>query len=128
MSKRKRRWSREFKATAVARMESTETVQGLARELGVHRGLLFKWRRGLVSGGDVSLHPAGRPPKLGVALANADRSAVPADLTAARQRIAELERKIGQQQLELDFFRTALRHVGEQRPKQDDPGETPSSR
>jgi hypothetical protein len=65
---------------------------------------------------------------LGVALAIADRSAVPADLTAARQRIAELERKIGQQQLELDFFRTALRHVGEQGPKQDDPGETPSSR
>jgi hypothetical protein len=29
--------------------------------------------------------------------------AVPADLAGARQRIAELERKIGQQQLELDF-------------------------
>ena len=42
----------------------------------------------------------------------------PADLTdpaEAQQRIDELERKIGQQQLELDFFRAALRHVRELR-------------
>jgi hypothetical protein len=34
---------------------------------------------------------------------------------AAARRIAELERKIGQQALELDFFRAALRHVREPR-------------
>jgi hypothetical protein len=34
---------------------------------------------------------------------------------AAARRIADLERKIGQQQLELDFFRVALRHVRELR-------------
>ena len=45
MSKRKHRWSREFKEAAVARMESAETVCGLALELGVCRELLFKWRR-----------------------------------------------------------------------------------
>jgi hypothetical protein len=39
-----------------------------------------------------------------------------------------LERKIGQQQLELDFFRAALRHVREQRPTKGGPGETPSTR
>jgi transposase len=33
------------------------------------------------------------------------------DPAAAARRLAELERKIGQQQLELDFFRAALRHV-----------------
>ena len=33
-----------------------------------------------------------------------------AALAAARGRIAALERKVGQQQLELDFFRQALRH------------------
>jgi transposase-like protein len=37
------------------------------------------------------------------------------DPAAAARRIAELERKIGQQQLELDFFRAALRHVKELR-------------
>jgi hypothetical protein len=33
------------------------------------------------------------------------------DPAAAARRIAELERKIGQQSLDLDFFRAALRHV-----------------
>ena len=33
------------------------------------------------------------------------------ELAGAQRRIAELERKIGQQQVDLDFFRRALRHV-----------------
>ncbi len=128
MSKRKRQRSREFKEAAVARMESAETAQALADELGIYRGLLFKWRRGLSSGGAFALRPSGRPAKVRVATDIVAPSAVPADFTAARQRIEELERKIGQQQQDLDFFRAALRHVGEQRPKQDEPGETASSR
>jgi transposase len=43
-------------------------------------------------------------------------------LAAARQRIAELERKIGQQHLELDFFRQALRQVRGKRQPSDGPG------
>jgi hypothetical protein len=39
------------------------------------------------------------------------RSALFNDGEAARRRIAELERKIGEQQGDLDFFRQALRHV-----------------
>jgi hypothetical protein len=46
-----------------------------------------------------------------------------------------LERKIGQQQLDLDFFSRSprlrrgrpLRHVREQRPRQGGPGETTSA-
>ena len=33
------------------------------------------------------------------------------ELARAQRRVAELERKIGQQQVELDFFRQALRQV-----------------
>ena len=33
------------------------------------------------------------------------------ELLAARKRIAELERKVGQQELELDFFGEALRRI-----------------
>jgi transposase len=128
VSKRKRRWSRDFKEAAVARMESAETVQGLAHELGIYRGLLFKWRRELTGGGAVVLRPAGRPVRSRERAAIADAGAVPADLAAETRRIEELERKIGQQQLELDFFRAALRHVGEQRLNKGGPGETPSSR
>jgi hypothetical protein len=37
------------------------------------------------------------------------------DLARAQRRVAALERKIGQQQVDLDFFRRALRHVRERR-------------
>jgi hypothetical protein len=33
------------------------------------------------------------------------------ELLAARKRIADLERKVGQQELELDFFGEALRRI-----------------
>jgi hypothetical protein len=49
------------------------------------------------------------------------------ELEAARQRIAELERKVGQQQLELDFFQQALRRVEALRRSSDGPGATASS-
>jgi hypothetical protein len=44
------------------------------------------------------------------------------DLDAARKYIAELEGKVGQQQVELAFFRQALRQVGEPRWPSDGPG------
>jgi hypothetical protein len=53
------------------------------------------------------------------------------DVAKSQQRIAELERKIGQQQVELDFFRQALRQVRGKRRPSDGPGvkaSTPSSR
>jgi transposase len=54
-----------------------------------------------------------------------------AALAAARGRIAALERKVGQQQLELDFFRQALRHfeaVRRTTQRSGAPASTPSSR
>jgi hypothetical protein len=59
-----------------------------------------------------------RPMRLGdEARAQAPPETPAAELEAARTRIAELERKIGQQQVELDFFRQALQQVrGARRP------------
>ena len=51
-----------------------------------------------------------------------------AELEAARKRIAELERKVGQQQLDLDFFQRALRHVGAPRQPGIKPGVTGSTK
>jgi len=50
------------------------------------------------------------------------------DLAAARERIIALERKIGQQHLELDFFQQALRQVREARQLNDGPGVPASTR
>lgn len=129
MSVRKRRWSKEFKEAAVARMEAAETIGGLASELGIYRGMLFKWRRAFEAGGSAALRTVGRSPaRTPVSETTVPSVVIPVDLTAAQRRIEELERKIGQQQLDLDFFRAALRHVRDQQPRKGESGETPSTR
>jgi hypothetical protein len=49
-------------------------------------------------------------------------------LAAARARIAELERKIGQQQVDIDFFQEALRQIEGIRRANAEPGVTASTR
>jgi len=132
-------FSREFKLSAVRRMLAGENVSALARELAVLRKDLYVWRERFRAGGPEALRSRGRPRKLGLTEAPAlaassqpppdrppDRVAL-AELVAARQRIAELEAKIGRQALELDFFQRALRQVGEVRRGKDKPGAAPST-
>jgi transposase len=125
MSKGKRRvYSREFKLSAVKRALAGESVEALSRALGVPSGHLYKWCRHYRAGGGDALRPACRPRK-GRGILDLEG---PYDLATARKRIGELERKVGRQQLELDFFRAALRQVeGERRPN-DGLGERTSTR
>ena len=111
-----RRLSREFKLAALARMAAGENVSALSRELGVRRKLLYQWRDTVRRGGAEALRGVGRP-RAGEALAatvERPRLAVPRgvaepdELARARAQIAALERRIGQQALELDFFGEAL--------------------
>ena len=111
MSERKRRlFEPEFKLSAVERLNGGEPIEALAAELGVSKTHLYKWRLKLHREG--VLRRAGRQ---GRSCAVAGETAGPqavGDVGSAPERIAELERKIGRQQLELDFFRQALRQVG----------------
>ena len=109
MSKERRRFTREFKLAALARFEEAGDVRALARELGIRRELLYKWRSKYEAGGAPALTTTGRP--RGVPMPAAEAPAGMDDADRARRRIAELERKVGQQQVELDFFREALRQV-----------------
>jgi len=116
-------FSREFKLAALSRMESGENVSALSRELAVRRKLLYEWRDAFRAGGADALRGQGRPRKGSVVVgakssgsavlrkAGPDEGASLASedaLAVARRRIAELERKVGQQALEADFFRQAL--------------------
>src|SRR5580692_6855217 len=120
-----RRFSREFKLEALRRMEAGENVSDLARQLGVSRKSIYQWRNRYRLGGSKALRGRCR-------MTNVDRSAHeerPAaekqpkearrtsleELARAQRRISALERKIGQQQVELDFFQQALRQVRDQR-------------
>ena len=131
MSKRKRRaFSREFKVSAVERLLAGETTAALSRELRIPTGHLYQWCMHYRRGGPEALRPAHRPHKISgaVEVDPAAKAQRVSDLGAARKRIVALERKIGQQQLELDFFRQALRQVGQARQPSDGLGVPASTR
>jgi transposase len=96
----------------------------------VKRTILYRWRAALRRGGELALRPhRGRPRKAEAAAMAAARgpAAKASGLAEARRQIAALERKVGQQQLELDFFKQALRHIEASRPASDRPGSTAST-
>jgi transposase len=136
-----RRFSREYKLAALRRMLAGENVSALARELGLRRKYLYQWRERFRSGGPEALRSRGRPTKAEALAIGAHGSRSPLDepaplvepappdaLTKAQRRIAALERKVGQQQVELDFFQQALRQVRETRRPSGAPGATASTR
>ena len=113
----------EFKESVARRMLDGESVTALHHELQIKRSVLYRWRDAYRKAGVAGLQRArGRPP----GVPNPPRPAANAEDAAAR-RIAELERKIGQQALDLDFFRRAFKRVKELRRKDAAPGATAST-
>jgi transposase-like protein len=136
-----RLFSRDYKLAALRRMLAGENVSALARELGVRRKYLYQWRERFRSGGPEALRSRGRPTKAEALAIGAHDArltfdeklagvepAPPDELSKAQRRIAELERKVGQQQVDLDFFQQALRQVRETRRPSGAPGATASTR
>lgn len=135
MSKTKNRarvFSREFKVSIVRRLLAGESASALARELRFSRKDLYVWRDRFLAGGPEALRGPGRPRKVAGSVASGGRPPPPEtaveDLEVARRQIAALERKVGQQQLELDFFRQALRQVEGARRRSAEPGVSESTK
>ena len=97
MSKQQR-YSKEFQERAIRRMKLGDNVSALSRELGVHRTCLYRWKRQL------GLRPQGR--KRSVEEDWRDRR-----IETLEAKIARLERIVGGQWQELDFFESALRRI-----------------
>ena len=104
MSQRKKpeKYSTEFKEKAVKRIMKGESPGALSKELGVLRKDLYRWKKTYRDGKPLTSRPGPRP-KIPAAGGS--------ELERAKQRIHDLERKVGQQALELDFFVKALRCV-----------------
>jgi len=94
--KPRRKFSKEFKEEAVRRLNGGHSVAEVARALEVHPSDLHRWRRELQDHGVRAFSGAGKK-------------------RAEESRLAELERKVGQQTMEIDFLKRALQHVEEQR-------------
>ena len=141
---KERRFSREFKLAALARMAAGENVSALCRELGIKRKYIYQWRERFRLGGPVALRSRGRPRKAELVAIRSgaqlephlDEKGRPApmpppeppdELARARERSAELERKIGQPQVDLDIFEGAWRRIEASRRPSDGPGGTASS-
>ena len=111
---RPRKFDEAFQRSVVERMKTCNDVTALVRELQVSRSQAYRWR-------DEAL----------------GRIAVPSPKTAAqiqekkedqqRRRIAELERLVARQALDLDFFRGALLRIEENRRKRTQTSGMPST-
>jgi len=113
----------EFKQGVAQRILNGESVSALHQELKIKRSVLYRWRDAYRKEGAAGLQRAiGRPP----GVPNPPRPAVSAEDTAAR-RIWELEHKIGQQAMDIDFLRRAFKRVKETRRKNTNSGATAST-
>jgi transposase len=94
--KSRRKFTKEFKQTAVRRLQSGQSIAEVARALEVNPSELHRWRRELQEHGERAFSGVGKT-------------------RGEESRVAELERKVGQQAMEIDFLKRALQHVEEQR-------------
>ena len=92
----RRLFTKEFKLAAVRRLEQGTSIGEAARALEVNPNVLHRWRREFRTGPGNAFPGNGKQ-------------------RWAEGRIAELERKIGQQALEIDFLKGCLQRIEEQR-------------
>ena len=92
----RRIFTKEFKLAAVRRLEQGVSIGEVSRALEVNANVLHRWRREFRQGAG-NVFPGNGKQRW------------------SEGRIAELERKIGQQALELDFLKGCLQRIEEQR-------------
>ena len=95
----RRQFTREFKLAALQRLEMGASVAEVARAFEVNPNVLHRWRREFRQG------PGNAFPGVG-------------QRRWEEGRVAQLERKVGQQTLEIDFWKGCLQRIEEQRQLQ----------
>lgn len=124
MSEERRRFTPEFRVSVAKRILNGESVSAIHHEFGIKRSVLYRWRDAYRKEGRVGLErQVGRPS------GKSARPVPPAtnELEQLRQQVKELERKVGQQAMQLDFFRGAFKRVKEQMPSKGGAGANSST-
>jgi len=105
-----RRFPTGYKLKTIKRVERGEGVLPVARELGISCKILHDWIKAWKAHGPDGLNrkpgPKPGPRKLKPLRTCDDKRSA---LTRANARIAELERLVGRQQMDIDFVLEALR-------------------
>jgi transposase len=99
MSLSRRTFNKEFKESAVRKLELGASLAEVARACEVNPNVLHRWKRELREHGAKAFAGNG-------------------NTRAAENRIEDLERKVGRQAMEIDFLRRCLQHAEEQRKLQ----------
>jgi transposase-like protein len=94
---------------ALERMKSCSNVTALAKELGVSRSALYKWKWQMQASEEGAGSPSGIAAR------------------TLRKKIHELERVLAEKTLEVDFFKGALQKIAARRQKSGKPGGTAST-
>ena len=92
----RRKFTKEFKVAALRQLDAGVSIAAVARSCEINPSLVHRWRR------DFQQAPKHAFPGLGRKRAD-------------ENQVAELERKIGQQALEIDFLKRCLQRIEEQR-------------
>ena len=108
MNLARRTFTREFKVAAIREIESGKSVAVVARSLQVHPMVLNRWRAEYRSNPIEAFRGNGKKVPL--------------------EREAELERKIGQLTLEIDFLKKTLKHIEERQLMESIFGNTASTK
>jgi transposase len=118
----KTKWySFEFKKAAVERAQTARSIPALSKELGVHNCQIYRWLKIYEEQGEEGLEAHGRTGR-------PSRTPEAPELADPQKRIAELERKVGRQEVDLDFLKRAFKRVKESQPNNSGSGATASSK
>jgi transposase len=113
----RRRFSRECKIAAVRRVMEGEQIGDVARDLDIKYRVLWAWKKRVVEKGEEYLHELGRPKQWQQPAEKSDEAEA-----SQQRRMAELERLVGHQQMEIRFLGKALRQVEERRQQKKSAG------
>jgi len=106
LSSKNRVFSPEFRIEVAKRILKGESVTSVHRELGIKRSVLYRWVHAYGEEGEQGLRrPVGRPTGPGIRVRRPSLT----ETEQLQQQVAELERKVGQQAMQLDFFRGAFK-------------------
>lgn len=95
----RRSFTKEFKQAAVARLKMGVSPAEVAKKCEVGVNVLYRWRRELEQHGSKAFSGNGQS-------------------RAEQNRIADLERKVGRQAMEIDFLQRCLQHAEQERKLQ----------
>jgi len=117
--RKSRSYSLEFKLDAVQRLLSGERTMAVCHLLDIGKSLLYYW---------LKRYRKEALERMGLAVQAQAEEERESPLQLATKRIAELERKVGQQQMDVDFLRKAFERVRESRQSSNNDGGTASTK